>query len=224
MKRTYMMTGAALAFVAATTGFAVAQSGQMGQGHGPAFDFEELDSNGDAKITAEEMQSRAEARFGEADTDGDGKLSADEMAERMRARMAERMARRATRMIERMDGDDDGMVSLEEMRSGRMGQMMQRADQDGDGALSEAEFDAMHDMRKSHRKGRGQDSSYSGMKRGAGCDGEIYGKGHHGAKMKGGHHRSANEIHYHYHYYGDSGKNAGGMKHGQGQRQGQGAE
>ncbi len=220
MKRKYMMTGAALAIVAATTGFAVAQSGQMGQGHGPAFKFEDLDANGDGQITSEEMQSRAEARFGEADTDGDGKLSADEMAERMRARMAERMALRATRMIDRMDRDDDGMVSLEEMRSGRMGQMVQRADTDGDGAISQSEFDAMHDMRKSQRQGRSQDSAHSGMKRGAGCDGEMHGKGQHGTKMMGGHHRGADEIHYHYHYYGDSGQHAGGMKNGKGHRQG----
>ena len=66
MKRTYMMTVAALAFVAATTGFAVAQSGQMGQGHGPAFDFEELDSNGDGVGDA-----CSEAASKGTDSDGD---------------------------------------------------------------------------------------------------------------------------------------------------------
>lgn len=136
----------------ASAGFAVAQ-GKHGYGTRPA--FEKVDTNGDGKITQDEMQARAAARFGEADSDGDGAISRDEMLSRVSARAEQRV----DRMMRRMDADGDGKVSqaeMQQMRDNRMGRMIERMDTDGDGALSKEEFAQGH--RKGHhgRMGKGQ--------------------------------------------------------------------
>ena len=200
MKRAYLIAGAATAIIVSTAGWTIAQQGMQGgmdRGHGPAFDFEELDMDGDGQITKDEMEGQAAARFGSADTDGDGKLSADEMAGHMRARMLERMTHRAEQMIARQDGDGDGMLSFEEMRTGRMGRMFERHDEDGDGAISAGEFAAIGEMRRGSisegRKGHGE---RHGMMKG------------HGGKRHGGygsHHGGEVHYHTHHHYYGGAG-------------------
>lgn len=103
-------------------------------------DFDEIDTNGDGRITPAEMTAHMQARFDAADTDGDGLLSRDEMVSRMMERQADRMARRADRMIERHDADGDGQISLDEMQAARQGGMMNRMDRDDDGAISREEF------------------------------------------------------------------------------------
>jgi len=131
------------AAMVATAGFAVAQ-GKGGYGERPS--FEEVDSNGDGKITQDEMQARAAARFGAADSDGDGAISRDEMMARAMARVETRV----DRMMDRMDADDDGKISqaeMQQMRGKHMGRMIKRMDTDGDGSLSKDEFG------KGHRKG-----------------------------------------------------------------------
>jgi len=223
------MTGAVTALIIATAGLGVAQQamqGDMGGGqHGPAFDFEELDADGDGRITRDEMAAQAQARFGAADADGDGKLSPQEMAERMQARMMERMARRVEQMIARQDSDGDGLLSMEEMQAGRMGRMFDRHDADGDGAISAEEFEDMANMR-AERMSRARDGKGHGEQRHHkqgdyrhGHDKDGHDKGGHG--MKGHHMRTSHEghaqgggvseIHYHthHHYYSGQGDGAG---------------
>ena len=139
------------AAMVATAGFAVAQ-GKGGYGERPS--FEEVDSNGDGKITQDEMQARAAARCGAADSHGDGAISRDEMMSRAMARVETRV----DRMMDRMDADDDGKISqaeMQQMRGKHMGRMIKRMDTDGDGSLSKDEFGKGH--RKGHHgmKGKG---------------------------------------------------------------------
>lgn len=139
------------AAMVASAGFAVAQ-GKGGHGERPS--FEEVDTNGDGKITRDEMQAHAATRFGEADSDGDGAISREEMIAQAMARVETRV----DRMMGRMDADDDGKVSqaeMQKMRDKHMGRMIERMDSDGDGTLTKEEFGKGH--RKGHHgmKGKG---------------------------------------------------------------------
>ena len=116
----------------------------MGPGDGPMQRpaFSDLDTNGDGSLTLEELQGAREARFAEADTDGDGNLSRDEML----AADAERMATMIDRQMERFDDNEDGMLSANEMddmgaRRPDPERMFARVDADGDGVVTEAEYD-----------------------------------------------------------------------------------
>lgn len=111
----------------------------MAQG-GPKMSFEQLDTDGNGMITRAEAETRQAERFAAADTDGSGTLSLEELA----AQAATRAQDRAGRMMSRLDANGDGVLSAQEMaeRGGRR-DMFARADQDADGAVSRAEFDAM---------------------------------------------------------------------------------
>jgi len=169
MKRTTLIAGVAVASLLGAAGMAVAHGKKMGPGGmhgmrgGPVMNFEEIDTDGDGKLTQAEMEAHAKARFTAADTDGNGKLSADEMkaaaekrAEERRAQRAERMV---TRMLERMDADKDGELSFEEMpgQKSQADTMFGRLDADGDGAISKDEMDKARERFSEHRgKGFGK--------------------------------------------------------------------
>ena len=113
MKRSTLIAGIAVMTLAAGAGVATAhgkKAGMDGMRGGPVLNFEEIDANGDGKLTQDEMKAHAEARFKAADTDGNGKLSADEMKaaaqKREEERRAQRAERMASRMIERMGVQD----------------------------------------------------------------------------------------------------------------------
>lgn len=167
MKRSTLIAGIAVMTLAAGAGVATAhgkKAGMDGMRGGPVLNFEEIDANGDGKLTQDEMKAHAKARFKAADTDGNGKLSADEMKaaaqKREEERRAQRAERMASRMIERMDKDGDKELSFDEM-PGQMTQadrMFARVDADGDGAISKDEMEKARErfgerqgMRDGHR-------------------------------------------------------------------------
>lgn len=156
---------------------AMGPGGQAGQR--PA--FSELDADADGQLTLEELTAHREARFTEADTDGDGSLSRAELIsaalDRVEARIDAQMAR--------FDDNEDGVLSANEMddmrpRGPGPEQAFARMDADGDGMVSEAEFDAMAQIVQ-QRRGGGH-----GGERGHGHGG---GWGHHGGAEPGHGHR-----------------------------------
>lgn len=157
MKRILMAGAATLLMAGIVADMAVAheRGGHDRAGKAPRVTFEQLDTDADGKITAAELQARAAARFAEADTNGDGMLSAEELQASADERRAERRAERTERMIERLDENDDGQLSLEELPE-RRGQdrMFERLDTDGDGAVSEEEFAKLKDTRGGRHKMR----------------------------------------------------------------------
>ena len=81
--------------------------------------FAEVDADGNGEVTPAEMrafgETRKQARFDAADADGDGSLNRAELL----TLGAERAEARVDRMIETLDSDGDGMLSVEEMEARR---------------------------------------------------------------------------------------------------------
>lgn len=159
MTRNTTLTGALILALGVTALPAMAQdSGDGPRGpRGPMFQFEEIDANSDGKLTREEIEAHAAARFADADTDGDGQLSAAELVARMEKQSDERIQRRVEGMIEHRDANDDGMLSADEMGPRNKDRMFSRLDANDDGEISKAEMEQarekMHKRFGEHRKG-----------------------------------------------------------------------
>ncbi len=138
LSSTVIVTLAALGFSAA-----YAQGGPRGDMR-PS--FEQIDANGDGALTMEEFLNQGQAKFDETDTNGDGMLDVGELtaaAARQRAQMIERL-------MARKDTNGDGMLSFEEMQPREPGRVFERADTDGNGEISQAEWDAAKDKMRGH--------------------------------------------------------------------------
>jgi len=138
---------------AALTGLALggAAFAKADKPRGQHITFEQLDTDNDGQVTDAEMKAQGAARFAKVDTDADGFLSASELE----AAGKDREKKRATRMMERLDADKDGKLSLDEMgKRGRKGDMFAKFDADKSGGLSKEEFDAAHKEMRKHRGGK----------------------------------------------------------------------
>lgn len=164
MNKTSKIALSGLALSAALAAVALpALAREAGPRFGPRIDFEQVDANGDGRITAEELAAHRAARFAGQDSDGDGVLSADEMKAAVLARVKERIEARIDRMIARRDSDGDGAISLAEMQGGDGGErLIERLDTDGDGAISAEELAAMKSPFGKHRRGAGRPGPDSG--------------------------------------------------------------
>lgn len=152
----------------ASVALAHGDKGQRGGGQRGAMMeemFERTDANGDGKITQEEVDAAAAARFAETDADGDGLLSAEEIqtfaAAQREARENDRRANRTERMIGRLDANDDGLLSLEELSErgpqDMFARMLDRVDTDEDGAISKEEMEeARANMKERGGRGHGR--------------------------------------------------------------------
>jgi hypothetical protein len=125
-------------------------AGKMHQRGAMMPDFATLDADGDGKVTEAEIEAHKAALFAEIDTDGNGTVSAAELVAHKEAKADERKAGRSEKMIERMDADKDGELSMDEMTGAVKKSPFERLDTNGDGALSEDEMKAAGD------RGRGR--------------------------------------------------------------------
>lgn len=157
MKNGPLMISLTLAIVAGAATQSVAASDNARMPHdGPRHSFQELDANGDGKLTRTEMSEHMQARFAAADANGDGKLTREELLARMEGKQEERRGRMIERIFEKHDANKDGVLTAEEMQQGRADRMFAALDADGDGALSETEFEERWNIRK-HGHSQGED-------------------------------------------------------------------
>jgi len=150
---------AIVAAALSTSSFAQA-GGPRGADRMPPFNFTEMDANHDGKVTKDEIAAFHAAQIAKTDANGDGFISAEELVA-MQARMAAKHEEdRAARMIEHLDSNKDGKLSVAEMsaggdRGGRGDKMFDRIDTNHDGAISQDEADAARAHMEEHRKHRG---------------------------------------------------------------------
>ena len=135
--------------VATLGGLAIAGTSFAGGGHGwkghhaggdhhggpkGAAMFEQLDADGDGRVTRAEMESAIDEHLAGADSDKSGSLSLDEFEGLWLSKMRERMVDD----FQRLDNDGDGQVTREEMAK-PMERMFDRADRNDDGAIERGE-------------------------------------------------------------------------------------
>ncbi len=97
--------------------------------------FARADIDGDRMISLEEFQTQVGERFTTLDADGDGEVTPAEMVAERQRRSEERAAAR----ISRIDADENGSVSLEEMLDASE-ERFARMDRDDDGSLEPREL------------------------------------------------------------------------------------
>jgi hypothetical protein len=150
MQKKHLLMAVAGAFVLAAgvgqLAYADRGPGAAG-GHGTEMmgmpSFEAMDADKDGNLTLVEVEAYRAAQIAKADVNSDGKLNADELVTLQEAERAARMATHAAQMIERFDGDADGLLSPEELAAGpRAETMFERIDADGDGSVTAAEMQA----------------------------------------------------------------------------------
>ena len=144
MKRTTFIAAIAAATVGLTTLSAMARENRP--------DFSTLDADGNGEVSLTELQAQGAVRFAAADADGDGFLTLSELE----AAGQERAGDRAARMLDRMDANDDGKLSAEEMKNPRRdpARMFDRLDADGSGGISQEEFEEARARFEERRGGK----------------------------------------------------------------------
>lgn len=143
MKRLIILSGILAAGLAA--GAALAEEDSPSGPHGAAM-WDELDADGDGRVTLGEMTEHQRAMFAEADADGDGAISKEEMKTHFQKRHGGMRAKRLG------DANGDGVVTRAEYDL-RAAEHFDELDADHDGVISEEESAAAHKGR--HHRGRG---------------------------------------------------------------------
>ncbi|WP_114390258.1 EF-hand domain-containing protein [Notoacmeibacter marinus] len=137
-----------LATIASTLTPALAESGYQGKRHGmgeggPRAKVEErfkaADTDDDGGVTFAEFSAAMEGPLANADGDGNGTITVEEAVAAIQQRQEERMTRRAERIINRFDADNDGKLTVEEWEASRE-RLFARLDRDNDGRLEMKEM------------------------------------------------------------------------------------
>ncbi len=160
------LTGALLGTVALAQNKGMGGGMGMGMGGGMDMDggdrgamlgrmFDTLDADKDGKVTFAEMEAHRKAEFTAADANADGALNAEELSAHQMARMQERMAERTQSMLDNMDNDGNGSLSIDELGQGPGQRHFARIDTDNDGAISKAEAEAAREHRGKRGHGGG---------------------------------------------------------------------
>lgn len=145
MKRLTLAAGVAICAATLAAGTVFAKPG----GHRAPINFEQLDTDGDGSIPRSEMENLRAEKMASLDADGDGNISLEELE----ASGAERVKAHAKRMMDRLDKNDDGVISADEMGgSDRASRRFDRVDTDGDGVVTKAEFEAAGNHKSKRRR------------------------------------------------------------------------
>ena len=144
-----------LAALAATTLSSVA----IAQNAPPKLDFAAMDANSDGNITKTEAEAYQTAEIAAMDANKDGKISAEELSAFHVAKLQQNLDARAkdmaARMIENLDTDKDGALSIAEVAA-RPGadKMFDRLDGNSDGVISTEELAAAKNLMDKMTEGR----------------------------------------------------------------------
>lgn len=132
-----MLTRAA--FIAASiAAFAFSATPALAQGFDrDRMSFEQMDSNGDGRVTREELRAAREQMFAKRDRNRDGYLDKADLPKRA----ARRMGDRGAELRERIDSNGDGRISKEEFVNGDT-LLFDMADKNSDGELDAEEIEA----------------------------------------------------------------------------------
>ena len=150
------MIGALLgsAALAEKGGMGMGGPGGPGEGRGAMLIelFDSVDADKDGKVTYAELEAHRKAEFDAADTNKDGALSADELSARALARFQEKLAERTQGMLDNMDNDGSGSLSPDEMGQGPGMRNFARIDADNDGFVTKEEIQAgmQHHKKRGH--------------------------------------------------------------------------
>jgi len=133
--------------------------GGPGEGRGAMLTemFDTMDADKDGKLTYAEMEAHRKAEFAAADTNGDGVLSPEELSARALARFQEKLGERTQGMLDTMDNDGNGSLSEAEMGEGPGMRNFARIDADNDGFVTRDEIQAgmKHHKKRGHGWGMG---------------------------------------------------------------------
>jgi hypothetical protein len=110
------------------------------------------DGNGDGQVTQDEINAFRAARLAEFDTNADGTLSLEEYE----ALWADAMRERMVDMFQRHDDDGDGIVTATEFAE-RYENTVARLDRNDDGVLSKDDLRGKRGQRGEGRHGGGGD-------------------------------------------------------------------
>jgi Ca2+-binding EF-hand superfamily protein len=129
--------------------------------------FDQLDANGDGKLTSDEIPAGKQNLFGRllstSDVSGDGSLDREEFASGLESKRTERGLKESPlpagpgggqdpeKLFQRLDANRDGKVMADEVPEegrGMFEKLLARADKDSDGALTQQEItDAMQALK-----------------------------------------------------------------------------
>jgi len=144
--KTFIAATATVALLGVGGAALAEQAGPRGP-HVPPL-FLKLDRNNDAALDRAEALRPREQRFARLDANGDGRITVDELDAHLKQRLQRRLMRMRYRMLARFDADGDGVISKREFTDRAM-RRFARIDLNEDGRVTPQELRA---ARKLHRK------------------------------------------------------------------------
>ncbi|MGB0629380.1 MAG: EF-hand domain-containing protein [Alphaproteobacteria bacterium] len=135
---------AAIALAAVTIPFDAHSQGPDGPGASRTFQL--IDTNGDGKVTLDEIRAEQGRLIGAADVDGDGKLSVDEF--RRRGWWFQRL--HTSTLFDLMDVNGDAVLTADEI-SAPSARWFKRYDKNADGGLTSSEAPQFQQRRGSRK-------------------------------------------------------------------------